>query len=152
VITTPQHGGHDAQPRKCVRQRVERTDRFLASTPLNVDIELHQLIELVRGRDSDHQHAQRIADEFACHAVAQKSGMVGEDPALARLFHVRLQLHGAGALRIDKDLIQHPQMPQKILSVIWRGSENESCAGPGFADYPRWIRHQCNSDRRAAHN
>ena len=78
----------------------------MPATPLHLDVEIHQLIELMRCRRPDDRHAPRVADEVAGGTVPQKLRMVGEDAAALRVIDIVFELHDAArALRVNEDLI-----------------------------------------------
>src|ERR1035441_9847586 len=148
----PEHRRHHAQAGKRVGDGVQGGHRFLAASALHFDIEFHQLVE-IRGRgQTDHQHAQRIADEVAGGQVFQKFRMIGKDAALGGVFHVIFEFHDAGALDKAKDLVEHAHVAQEHARGTGGGAEGRHATAEHSQHHRGRVGHHDNSGGGAAYD
>ena len=148
----PQNGGYDAQPRQRIGHRMERGHRFVAAAALHVDIEIHQLVQFVRRGRADDHHAQRIANELADFAVAQKTRITAENLAVLGSLHVSLECHDAGAPHEAEYLEEHPQMKEKRPPAMRRREKSVTRTPHHFADQPGTVGDKDGAARGADHD
>ena len=88
VITTPSTAATMPRPGSAVGHRGERVDRLSRFVMMHLHVQLHHLIHVERLHAAGDGHAQRVADKVPGMMVVEELGIVFEEFALLRLFHV----------------------------------------------------------------